>query len=95
MYLVKSEYEVEGGYIDIALLKRESMAPTYYGIFELKYITKSDYEKYGDKLVEEKKLEAVKQLNKYNSSQELLELPNLKKWCLVFVNHRCMVNVEV
>ncbi|SHJ69465.1 AAA family ATPase, partial [Clostridium magnum] len=44
IYLVKSEYEVESGYIDIALLKQANMEPTYFAIFQLKYITKAEYE---------------------------------------------------
>lgn len=92
VYLVKSEYEVENGYIDIALLRREAVEPKYFGIFELKYITKASCEKYGTKLVEEKKQEALEQLKKYNTSQELLSLKALKKWVLVFVNDKCVVN---
>ena len=95
VYLVKSEYEVENGFIDIALLKREPITPDYFGIFELKYITKSDYEKYGDSLLEKKKGEAIEQLEKYSSSEELMSLPNLKKWALVFVNDKCAINIEL
>lgn len=29
VYMVKSEYEIEGGYIDIALLRREAINPNY------------------------------------------------------------------
>jgi hypothetical protein len=95
IYLVKSEYEVDNGYIDIALLKQANMEPTYFAIFELKYITKAEYEKEGDKIVELKKKEAIEQLKKYKASQELMGLPNLKKWALVFVNDSCVVNSEI
>lgn len=95
IYLVKSEYEVESGYIDIALLKQANMEPTYFSIFELKYITKAEYEKEGEKIIEEKKKEAIEQLEKYKASQELMGLPNLKKWVLVFVNDSCVVNSEI
>ncbi|KZL88612.1 ATP-binding protein [Clostridium magnum] len=95
IYLVKSEYEVESGYIDIALLKQANMEPTYFAIFQLKYITKAEYEKEGEKIIEEKKKEAIEQLQKYKASQELMGLPNLKKWALVFVNDSCVVNSEI
>jgi len=95
VYMVKSEYEVENGYIDIALLRREPIEPAYFGIFEIKYIKQSDYQKEGLELVEQKKQEAVEQIKKYNTSQELLDLPNLKKWVLVFAGDTCVVNVEV
>lgn len=94
IYMVKSEYEVEDGYIDIALLKQVNMEPDYFAIFELKYITKGEYEKLGDNIIEEKKEEAVEQLQKYIESEELKGLPKLKKWALVFVNDKCVVNIE-
>jgi hypothetical protein len=80
MYMVKSEYEVESGYIDIALLRREPIDPDYFAIFEVKYIKKTEYEAYGEKIVEEKKNEAIAQILRYNTSNELKNLSNLKKW---------------
>lgn len=94
IYLVKSEYEVDNGYIDIALLKQANMEPDFFAIFELKYITKAEYEKDGEKIVKAKRNEAVEQLQKYKCSEELMKLPNLKKWAIVFVNDRCVVNIE-
>ena len=95
MYNVKSEYEVEGGYIDIALLKNGLFDVNHYAVFEIKYIKKSDYEKGGRALVESKKQEAIAQLGKYTCSQELMSLPGLKKWALVFAGDKCVVNEEV
>jgi ribosome-associated translation inhibitor RaiA len=94
-YLIKSEYEVEDGYIDIALLNNYIIKPKYYGIIELKYITKKEYEKLGEIIVNQRKEEAIVQINKYKKSQELLNLLNLKKWVLVFVCDKCVVNVEI
>jgi ribosome-associated translation inhibitor RaiA len=94
-YLIKSEYEVEDGYIDIALLNNYIIKPKYYGIIELKYITKKEYEKLGENIVNQRKEEAIVQINKYKKSQELLNLLNLKKWVLVFVCDKCVVNVEI
>lgn len=95
IYLVKSEYEVNGEYIDIALLKQVNVNPNYFAIFELKYITRSEYEKQKEKLVNEKKEEAVRQINEYVKSDELKSIKNLKKWALVFVNDKCIVNEEI
>ena len=93
--MVKSEYEVENGYIDIALLKREPIEPDYFAIFEVKYIKKSEYEANGEGIVEEKKKEAQAQILKYQTSDELENLLQLKKWVLVFVGDKCFVNIEV
>jgi hypothetical protein len=95
IYMVKSEYEVADGYIDIALLRREPIAPGYFAIMEIKYIKQSEYEAQGQKLVEEKKAEAIKQLQKYSGSDELIHLPQLKKWVLIFAVDECVVNQEV
>ena len=95
IYLVKSEYEVESGYIDIALLKQVNMKPKYFGIMELKYISKSKYKERGEEIVEEKINEAKEQLEKYDKSEELKNIKNLKKWAIVFVNDKCYANVEV
>ncbi len=95
LYLVKSEYEVESGYIDIALLKQSNITPTYFAIFELKYISKKEYEEKGEIIVQEKLKEAVRQLDKYKSSAELVNLNNLKRYAVVFVYDKCVVNEEV
>lgn len=94
-YLIKSEYEVEDGYIDIALLNNHIIKPRYYGIIELKYITKKEYEKHGEDIVNQRKEEAIAQINKYKNSQELLSYENLKKWVLVFVCDKCVVNISL
>ncbi|MGM9978842.1 MAG: AAA family ATPase [Clostridium sp.] len=95
IYLVKSEYEVEDGYIDIALLKQVNMEPKFFGIMELKYISKSKYEERGEEIVKEKLNEAKEQLKKYDKSEELKNMKNLKKWAIVFVNDKCYANVEI
>lgn len=95
LYLVKSEYEVEKGFIDIALLKQINVNPTYFGIFELKYIKKKDFEEQGQKLVAEKLKEAKEQLKQYETSRELTAMKNLKKWAIVFVGEKCVANEEI
>lgn len=95
LYLVKSEYEVENGFIDIALLKQINVNPTFFAIFELKYIKKKDYEEYGEKLVEEKLTEAKIQLKQYETAEELKNIKNLKKWAIVFAGEKCVANEEI
>lgn len=43
-YIIKSEYEVEDGYIDIALIARNYKERVYEALIELNYIKKSDDE---------------------------------------------------
>ena len=52
--MVKSEYEVENGYIDITLLRREPMILPILQYLKLSLL-KSEYEAYGEKIVGEKK----------------------------------------
>ncbi|MGL5087055.1 MAG: AAA family ATPase, partial [Clostridium sp.] len=95
VYLVKSEYEVEEGYIDIALLKQVNIEPTYFAIFELKYIKVSEYKEKGEAIVQYHLNEAIKQLRKYETSDELKKIKNLKKWAIVFVGNECVANIEI
>ncbi len=44
IYYVKSEYEVENGYIDILLLQRSGIQIDYEAMFEVKYLKKKEYE---------------------------------------------------
>ena len=81
IYYVKTEYEVEDGYIDIALLPRVGIEAAYYALFEVKYIKKEDY---SEKKLQEKIREASGEMAKYATSQELAELSGLKKWIIVF-----------
>ena len=71
------------------------MEPKYFGIMELKYISKSKYEERGEEIVKEKLNEAKEQLKKYDKSEELKNMKNLKKWAIVFVNDKCYANVEI
>ncbi|TDT67883.1 PD-(D/E)XK nuclease superfamily protein [Hypnocyclicus thermotrophus] len=86
LYFTKSEYEVEDGYIDIVLKKGTIGQPRYYGMFELKYISKKDYT---EDLLKKKLEEAKEQLMKYKESEELRSMNNMKKWALVFVGSEC------
>ena len=87
IYFVKSEYEVEGGYIDIALLPRVNVKAPNHAIIEPKYIPK---ESFTDKLMQEKIAEAEAQLSRYSTSDELRQVPNLLKFVVVFKGDECM-----
>ncbi len=87
MYYVKSEYEVEGGYIDIALLPRINVHPPKHAIIELKYIPK---ERFSEKLLEEKINESKEQLARYTTSEELMQVPDLLKIVVVFKGDECV-----
>ncbi len=92
LFLVKSEYEVSDGYIDIALLSREPWKPDYYALFELKYLKIGSAT---DERIQKFTNDGVTQLMQYTSSPELREAANLKKWVLVFVGDRCVTVREV
>jgi hypothetical protein len=91
LFLVKSEYEVSHGYIDIALLSREPWKPEYYALFELKYLKVGTT----DEKIQIAADDGMRQIMQYSSSPELAEVVNLKKWVLVFVGDRCAINREV
>jgi hypothetical protein len=97
LFTIKSEYEVPGGYIDIALLPNNRFPVDYYAMIELKHIKKGEYEKEKDKdkAVKAKLAEAAEQLNRYAPAPELAALPKLKKWALIFVGDKCVVNKEL
>lgn len=81
IYYVKSEYEVENGYIDIALLPRPGVQAPYYAILEVKYLKKQEY---SETILAEKIKAAQEQIAKYTLVSELAEMNNLLKWVLVF-----------
>ncbi|BBE30594.1 hypothetical protein OSSY52_07350 [Tepiditoga spiralis] len=78
---VKSEYPVEGGYIDLAMFKRYEEVP-YNAIIELKYIKKKDYT---EKVYQEKIKEAVNQIKRYEKTINKEFNGPLKKVVMVFV----------
>ena len=84
IYYVKSEYEVEEGYIDIALLERSGVDPEYEAVIELKYIKKGEYQAKGESVVEDRLEEAKAQLLRYKQADELRDKNNLQKFVLIF-----------
>ncbi|RAK11730.1 PD-(D/E)XK nuclease superfamily protein [Halanaerobium saccharolyticum] len=82
--IVKSEYEVEEGYLDLALLRRNKKKGNFDALIELKYIKAADYREKGEALVEQKLNEASEQLERYGRAAEFKDRKDLKKWALVF-----------
>ena len=87
LYTVKSEYPVEDGYIDIALLRGRVGNPKHYALIEIKYIKKSDF---SEELIEKKLNDAKTQLDRYVQADELKDMPNLKRFALVFCGDKCV-----
>ncbi|TDO90094.1 PD-(D/E)XK nuclease superfamily protein [Halanaerobium saccharolyticum] len=82
--IVKSEYEVAEGYLDLALLRRNKGKGNYDALIELKYIKAADYKEKGEALVEQKLNEASEQLARYSRAVEFKDRKDLKKWALIF-----------
>ncbi len=93
IYYVKSEYEVEKGYIDIALLARSGLQPEYEILIELKYIKKQDYEQKGNELLSEISNQAKKQIKQDKKADEFKERQNFLKYIVIFAGSEC-VEVE-
>ena len=95
IYDVKSEREVEEGYIDLAYLPRIDMDVDYYALVEFKYIKKA---KASNDEIKAKVDDGVSEIEKYIKEPEIAKLNEegkLKKWVLVFVKDKCVVNKEL
>ncbi len=88
-YYTNDEYEVNNGYIDIYLRKKNENIPNNV-IIELKYIKKKDY---SEKILNSKIEEGRSQLEEY-SKDERLGTP-LKKYVVVFSEYECKKIIEV
>ena len=91
-FIIYNEYQCKNGFIDLMLFKNSSFCK-YDIMIELKYIKVSDYNT-NNNLVEEKKKEAIRQLELY-SKDERLDISTLKKYAVVFVGHELKVLEEV
>ncbi len=85
-YLVKSEQEVERGYIDLLLIPKEMDKGYYSVIIEFKYLKKGEENK-----LEEKQKEARKQLERYSNTEEMKTLKKLNKYIVIAVNDKIYV----
>ena len=81
VYYMKSEREVQNGYVDVLFLERPPNKVAYQYIFELKYLKKGDARQ-----IQAIKEEASDQLRNYISSEpSLLGLTNLRAYVWVVV----------
>ena len=90
IYLMKDEYHVDNGYIDLVFFSKVKNVNDV--IIEFKYLTKDNYMKNG---YEKKKSEALEQIKKYSNTEEMKILPNLKKHILIFAHTECVYHEEV
>ena len=90
IYLVKSEYEVTTGFVDIVLFERNNIDVNYEGIIELKYIKQQDYDKKGSKIIKEKVQTGQEQIQKYLAAEELQHKDNLLSFVIVFAGSQCV-----
>ncbi|NUU99560.1 hypothetical protein XO12_05455, partial [Marinitoga sp. 1154] len=90
--MVKMEYPVENGYIDIAMFKRYEEVP-YEAIIEVKYIKQKEYT---EEKLKRKIKEAKEQIEKYKKSYELnTKNETMKKYIIVFVGKEAKYIEEV
>jgi hypothetical protein len=86
LYLIKSEYEVEGQYIDLIFFPRDRDSDLDILLFEIKHIKKHDVSK---ETIAQKRSEAVEQLKKYGSAEEFLG-KRMTCWAIVFAWKECV-----
>lgn len=87
--MLKSEYPVEKGYIDIALFPKNIQAPIM--LLELKYMKSSDFT---EQKLQNKRNEAYNQLQNYGSAREF-KGSDIIKWILIFSKNRCVLNERI
>lgn len=87
--MLKSEYPVEKGYIDIALFPKNIQAPIM--LLELKYMKSSDFT---EQKLQNKRNEAYNQLQNYGSTREF-KGSDIIKWILIFSKNRCVLNERI
>jgi len=87
---VKSEYEVEGKYIDILLMPKEEKEKMHSVMIEFKYIKKEDYDK-NNQLLREKQDEAREQIMEYRNVEEIRQIPHLHCYTVVAVKDELYV----
>lgn len=88
--IVKSELEVGGKYSDILLIPTEKLEERFAVLIEFKYISKEDYEK-NNNLLLQKQLEAKTQVEIYKNSEELKLIPNLRCYTIVVIKDNLFV----
>jgi len=93
LYTLKSEYEIERKYIDLAFIPRATMPELDILLFELKYIKQgklSDpYSQKDIELFDNTLIEAMEQIRKYDSASEFLG-KKTTAWAVVFAGTECV-----
>ncbi len=89
---IYSEYQVKNGYADLMIL-RNSPLSQFDMMIELKYLKVREYRK-NKKLLEEKRQEAIHQLEKYQDD-ERLDVSKLKRYIVIFVGNNVKVLEEL
>ena len=89
--IVKSELEVGGKYADILLVPTEKLEERFGALIEFKYISKEDYEK-NNNLLLQKQLEAKSQLETYKQSEEIKLIPHLRSYSVVVIKDNLVVD---
>lgn len=84
--LVKSEYSVPNGYIDLVFFPYQTEGVT--ALFEFKYIKEKDF---NEEVLKQKRDEAYMQLMKYAQTKEFQHV-DIAKWILIFKKDKCVVN---
>ena len=87
---VKSELEIGGEYADILIIPREKLNERYGVLLEFKYIKQEDYNKKPE-LLQQKLVEAKTQLERYNRTEEIQAIPNLRSYAIVVVKDKISV----
>jgi len=97
-FMAKSEYELNKGFADISLLPLHPRV-TYFGIIELKYISRKIKGKELKKEIKNKKQDAITQLKKYQNDEILQTYKNqgkqLKKIVIIYYGWEMVVCEEV
>lgn len=90
IYTIHSEYETNRRYVDLLLTRRPPIEPNYQFALELKYLKLAEADQ-----VEDKKAEALRQMQAYLQHDELRTLSDLRAWVIVFVGPKAQVVLAV
>lgn len=69
------------------MITKDKIKERYSILIEFKYIKKEDYEK-DNKLLEQKKNEAMEQLKIYKNTEEIKMLPKLKCYSVIIIKDK-------
>ena len=87
---VKSQLEIGREYADILIIPREKLNERYGVLLEFKYIKQEEYNK-NPELLKQKQAEAKAQLERYNKTEEIQAIPNLRSYAIVVVKDKISV----